>query len=296
MIQGSTAVSARRTAEVLDIAQRTIDPEVISLSGFTESELQDGSPTGFTGDSFSVIRDTGPRASTAIGQRSGLYGGYPSALPDFSMFYDGPLSPVSTESPSIVREFKHHKQEICGLKWSFDEKMLASGGNDNKLFIWDAGIGRSTDPLCSFEEHSAAVKAVAWSPHQHGLVASGGGTADRHIRFWNANTGVALHKIDTGSQVCNLMWSKNVNEIVSTHGYSLNQVIVWKYPSMQKLATLTGHSLRVLYLAMSPDGSSIVTGAGDETLRFWNVFPGPRSKTGSRMGPSLLSPNGMEIR
>lgn len=37
-------------------------------------------------------------------------------------------------------------------------------------------------------------------------------------------------------------------------------------------ATLTGHSYRVLYLACSPDGQSIVTGAGDETLRFWNVF------------------------
>ena len=70
------------------------------------------------------------------------------------------------------------------------------------------------------------------------------------------------------------MWSKNVNEIVSTHGYSLNQIIVWKYPSMQKIATLTGHSLRVLYLAMSPDGQNIVTGAGDETLRFWSLFPG----------------------
>jgi cell division cycle 20-like protein 1, cofactor of APC complex len=42
---------------------------------------------------------------------------------------------------------------------------------------------------------------------------------------------------------------------------------------MAKLATLTGHSYRVLYLAMSPDGSTIVTGAGDETLRFWNIFP-----------------------
>jgi cell division cycle 20-like protein 1 (cofactor of APC complex) len=29
----------------------------------------------------------------------------------------------------------------------------------------------------------------------------------------------------------------------------------------------------VLYLAMNPDGTSIVTGAGDETLRFWNIFP-----------------------
>jgi len=31
--------------------------------------------------------------------------------------------------------------------------------------------------------------------------------------------------------------------------------------------------MRVLYLATSPDGQTIVTGAGDETLRFWNVFP-----------------------
>ena len=42
---------------------------------------------------------------------------------------------------------------------------------------------------------------------------------------------------------------------------------------MEKIATLTGHTFRVLYLAMSPDGQTLVTGAGDETLRFWKVFP-----------------------
>lgn len=72
------------------------------------------------------------------------------------------------------------------------------------------------------------------------------------------------------------MWSKNSNELVSTHGYSggpvQNQIQIWKYPSMTQVATLTGHTYRVLYLAMSPDGQTIVTGAGDETLRFWNAF------------------------
>ena len=34
-------------------------------------------------------------------------------------------------------------------------------------------------------------------------------------------------------QVCNLSWSKNINELVSTHGYSQNQIIAWRYPSMQ---------------------------------------------------------------
>lgn len=85
----------------------------------------------------------------------------------------------STSEPSVVQQLSMHKQEVCGLKWSFDERMLASGGNDNKLFVWLPQQGDSSTPLCRFDDHSAAVKAVAWSPHQHGLLASGGGTADR---------------------------------------------------------------------------------------------------------------------
>jgi len=119
----------------------------------------------------------------------------------------------------------------------------------------------------------AAVKALAWSPHQYNLLASGGGTADRCIRLWNTQTLQEIDHLDTGSQVCNLLFSKTSNELVSTHGYSLNQIILWKLPSLQKVATLTGHTYRVLYLSMSPCGQNIVTGAGDETLRFWNIFP-----------------------
>ena len=167
------------------------------------------------------------------------------------------LRDVRVQQPFTAR-LGAHKQEVCGLKWSFDEPAhLASGGNDNKLLVWD--IKNHRQPKHRFAEHTAAVKAIAWSPHQHGLLASGGGTADRCIRFWNALSGTSLNAIDTGSQVCNLSWSKNCNEIVSTHGYSLNQIAIWKYPTMQKVATLTGHTYRVLYLAMSPDGSTIVT-------------------------------------
>ncbi len=167
------------------------------------------------------------------------------------------------------RKLVGHKQEVCGLKWNSDDNQLASGGNDNKLMVWDK---LSEEPLHKFTEHNAAVKAIAWSPHQRGLLASGGGTADRKIRFWNTNTGTMIQEVDTGSQVCNLAWSKNSNEIVSTHGYSQNQIVVWKYPSMTQVVSLTGHTYRVLFLAMSPDGQVIVTGAGDETLRFWNCF------------------------
>lgn len=156
------------------------------------------------------------------------------------------------------------------MKWSFDHQQLASGGNDNKLMVWNT---YSNHPVHVFSQHNAAVKALAWSPHQHGLLVSGGGTADRTIRFWNTLNGENKYTVDAGSQVCNLMFSKTVNELVSTHGYSLNEINIWRLPKMHKVATLTGHTYRVLYLAMNPEGSTIVTGAGDETLRFWNIFP-----------------------
>ncbi|KAI1112618.1 WD40-repeat-containing domain protein [Nemania sp. NC0429] len=180
-----------------------------------------------------------------------------------------------------------HKQEVCGLKWNSQNGQLASGGNDNTLMVWEAGQDK---PLYKFTEHTAAVKAIAWSPHHHGLLASGGGTADRRILFHDTAKGTLIKEIDTGSQVCNLAWSKNSNELVSTHGFSQNQIVVWKYPSMSQVVSLTGHTYRVLYLAMSPDGRTIVTGAGDETLRFWTTF-GRRSgqREGSDSGGGALS-------
>jgi cell division cycle 20-like protein 1 (cofactor of APC complex) len=90
-----------------------------------------------------------------------------------------------------------HKQEVCGLKWSPDEQQLASGGNDNKLLLWS--LHNSQLPQTKFNNHVAAVKAIAWSPHQHGLLASGGGTADRSIRFWNTLTLSPVKCVETGS-------------------------------------------------------------------------------------------------
>jgi cell division cycle protein 20 (cofactor of APC complex) len=94
------------------------------------------------------------------------------------------------------------------------------------------------------------------------------------FRFWNTTTGACLNTIDTESQVSSLVWSKNSNykEIVSGHGFSQNQICVWKYPSLAKAAELRGHTSRVLEMAISPDGTTVVSGAADETLRFWKIF------------------------
>lgn len=100
------------------------------------------------------------------------------------------------------RRLAGHRQEVCGLKWSPDNQYLASGGNDNRLYVWNM---QSLSPVQTYTDHIAAVKAIAWSPHHHGLLASGGGTADRCIRFWNTLTGQPMQCVDTGILLLNLV-------------------------------------------------------------------------------------------
>ncbi|KAJ3741019.1 WD40-repeat-containing domain protein [Lentinula detonsa] len=199
-----------------------------------------------------------------------------------------------------IKQCAAHTQEVCGVKWSGDggiqTSLLATGGNDNKMFIWDlrssvrdltAGAGWSSSilsenkggsPLYRFNQHKAAVKGLAWDPHLSNVLASGAGQQDACIRLWNTATGTMLNETRTGSQICNLIWSINTHELVTTHGYSTqtvpNQIRIWKYPSMSLVASLPGHTECVQYVALSPSGDTIVTGGGDETLRFWNIFPG----------------------
>jgi len=175
-----------------------------------------------------------------------------------------------------------HDQEVCGLKWSPNGLQLASGGNDNLLNIWDAGVsGYAPPPKYTLNAHQAAVKALAWCPWQENTLASGGGTADRCIRFWNTQTGACLNTVDTKSQVCSLIWSPHEKELLSSHGFSQNQLTIWKFPQMTKITELTGHTSRVLHTALSADGTSVVSAAADETLRFWKVF-GSNSKASKK--------------
>lgn len=194
---------------------------------------------------------------------------------------------------SAVARYRGHQQEVCGLKWNEDGSCLASGGNENYLCLWDAAMsGRERSntrqlsnqaPRVILKKHRAAVKAIDWCPFHRGLLATGGGTSDRTIKFWNSSSGAMLNSIDTGSQVCSVIWSRHQRELCSSHGYSENQLILWKYPTMTRVKELPGHTARVLNMEMSPDGASVVSAAADETLRFWNVFGCPTRRNASGM-------------
>jgi len=185
-----------------------------------------------------------------------------------------------------------HQQEVCGLKWSSCGRYLASGGNDNTVQVWNPS---RLAPVHTITAHQSAVKAVSWCPWQSGVLATAGGTVDRTVRTWNISTGAQLTTLDTGSQVSSIVWNSEYKEMVTGHGFSHNQLTVWKYPGMTKVADLTGHTSRVLLLCTSPDSSTVASVAADETIRLWKIWPVHRekkkstSKTGKDHPVSMLA-------
>nr|XP_032837352.1 cell division cycle protein 20 homolog [Petromyzon marinus] len=202
-----------------------------------------------------------------------------------SLSWNGHLLSSGSRSGQIhhddVRMMQHHvatlsghSQEVCGLAWSPCGRLLASGSNDRKLLLWANGI-TSSAPLRALRQHTAAVKALAWCPWQASLLASGGGANDHHIRLWNVNTGICFKAVDAVSQVCSVLWSSEHKELLSAHGYPRNQLALWAYPEMVPIAKLLG---RVLQVAASPDGSSVMSLGADESLRLWRCFQGDKSR------------------
>lgn len=103
-----------------------------------------------------------------------------------------------------------------------------------QLLVWNQ---HSTCPVLKYSEHTAAVKAIAWSPHSYSVLASGGGTADRCIRLWNTCKNSRLNCVDTGSQVLIFKHQTRFLIIWNQHLSNVNQSIRYAILVGQRTST-----------------------------------------------------------
>ncbi|BGP16460.1 hypothetical protein JCM10213_003907 [Rhodosporidiobolus nylandii] len=229
--------------------------------------------------------------------------GHPSRVPSLS--WSGAIVASGCRSGEIwnsdvrvaqhsVAQLKGHRGEVCGLQWRPEvagglsgggQGLLASGGNDNVVNVWDGRM--TTAPKMSKTNHTAAVKALAWCPWNSSLLASGGGSSDRTIHFWNTTQSARLNSLVTNSQVTSLVWNPHGKELLSSHGVPDHHLSLWSYPSLSKIADIPhAHQTRILHSCLSPDGTTVATASSDEDLKFWKLFDLP--KRGASSGSSRM--------
>jgi WD40 repeat protein len=191
-----------------------------------------------------------------------------------------------------------HKAEICTLKWSSDQRTLASGGDDNCVKIWDKR--NMQKPTMVLDDFKGSVRALDWHPHRQNWLLTGAGSNDGRIRLFNtsASSKPLRHEIAATkqAQVTAVAWMKDGLRWASSYGFLRNEVCLWHGAdaNVPKI-TYRGHSSgkRVADIAFSPSGDDLVSIGTDESMCFWktNVSHGDKSKP-ARSASFAELPNG----
>lgn len=160
------------------------------------------------------------------------------------------------------------KQELgCPCKdmrvvvFSPDDRLVAAGGRNGKLRIWDFATGRSHHEI---EAHRQRIRALAFSPDGTQLVSAG---EDRVVRVWSVDSGQEEFTLPTrAAKVFAVEFCGS--DLLATAG-SDNLIHLWDLKTQQEVLGLAGHSGSVASLVC--DGTTLVSGSYDTTVRVWNL-------------------------
>ena len=183
---------------------------------------------------------------------------------------------IDIRCKSYVTKWIDHSDKVIGLKWSPSGRYIISGGNDNKLIVKDFCNRKN---VLETYKHKAAIKALSWCPINSNLFVSGGGTKDRKVNIWDISKNVndcLISTMDTTNQVCFIHWSFiEPSEIISTHGYSGNDIKLWRQISgnLKMIKSWKGHSERILHATINPNNGTLITASPDELIKFWKIYP-----------------------
>jgi WD40 repeat protein len=148
-----------------------------------------------------------------------------------------------------------------------DGKILASGGWDHTVRLWDVAAGKELHRL---EGHKAVVFSVATSPDGKTL-ASGGW--DFNIRLWDVASGKETAVLKGHNRrVESLAFSPDGKTLAS--GADDNTARLWDVATGTEPRTLKGHAKAVCWVAFSPDGKTLASGSQDSVIHLWEVGTG----------------------
>jgi WD40 repeat protein len=167
-----------------------------------------------------------------------------------------------------------HKKTVWSLAFSYRGQLLASGGEDEAIRLWDMGTGRERGVL---KGHTGSVNALAFiptAPDSELLVSAGD---DSTIRIWDVEAQRQVSVLHGHSWPVKAL-AVSLDGLLASGGGGFDkngrnvpgEIILWNVAKGKERGRLKGHEGIVFALCFCSD-RPLASGSNDDTVRLWDV-------------------------
>jgi WD40 repeat protein len=195
--------------------------------------------------------------------------------------WDGTLSYWNLEDHALIRQVgAGGRIAIMSVVFSPDGKRILSGGGDRLMRLWDPETGQE---IRNFG-HPDTVWDVVFSPD--GTTALSG-CGDGCVRLWKLGAVEVLQTLVTHpkGRAWTCVFTPDGKQAVTGGGNTFEKtggpaasLKLWDLATGKEVRQFSGHTKDVRRVAISPDGSQLLSASFDGTVRLWNLATGMELK------------------
>jgi WD40 repeat protein len=170
----------------------------------------------------------------------------------------------NSNSGTIVFSRKLHTDSVTSLALGADDTLLASGGNDQRVILWDARTGRETAVIGPLRAPVARL-AVSGTGSQLAVA-----LVDHGIRIFDLQSGSLRHTLWGHEGPVEALSYHPEGRLLASIGRDAS-VRLWNATTGEPVANLGGHSGPVEAVAFSHGGDLMAAGSIDRVLTLWRI-------------------------
>lgn len=189
------------------------------------------------------------------------------------------------KSGKCVQTLQGHTGPISSIAFSPWGQLLASGGMDQVVRLWDCTTGEllATMFVALNQAYPFSINAITFSPDGQTIAMNSSVTT---VDVWHIATAQRLQTFrGHSSNILSLAFDSYGTMLAS--GSRDQTVCLWDVPTGNHIATLREHTGQVTSVIFSPDGQLLASSSDDGVIKIWQV------KTGKCLH-TLLSPRPYE--
>jgi WD40 repeat protein len=189
----------------------------------------------------------------------------------------------------VLQGFRIRQGEVAEastIAWSPDGKLLASGGPDRIVHIWDAATGEEIETIKNIVMDNAfiniyegPIRSLAFSPNGKWLVTGSedneGGIKDKTILMWDTSAWTQEAPVifqGKNDDVTVLAFSPDGQSLVA--GYDNGDTAIWNFNKQEINEIISGHTQSVTALDFSPfeEALLLATSSLDQSILLHNLI------------------------